>query len=484
MIERVLEIITRYSMFAPGQRAGVAVSGGADSVCLLHVLRELAPRLGICLSVLHLDHGLRGDESRADAAFVRSLAADLGLSFHLRETGAGRLRGERSNNLEQAARDARRDFFLGLIRDGVVDRVALGHTRSDQAETVLFRLLRGAGTAGLAGMRPVSPEGIVRPLLEVSRGEVEAWLRDRKLPWREDSTNRSLDFARNRIRHEVLPLLSRSFNPALEETLARTAAIARDEEEYWARQVERLARTHLEVRPPVVLAQTGPLAALPLAAARRLARHAIGLARGGLRSVDAAHVEEVLLLARRPQGHGRCQIPGLDVRRSYDWIRLAPAGEPCAAEGFCVGLTVPAMVPIPGSGAILRMEVIESTDQKRADPGSCSGYNNEGEGVLDLDRIAGPLLLRNWRPGDRYRPAGREGQAKVKDLFQRARIPVWDRAGWPVLECGGAVVWVRRFGPAAEVAPGASARNLLRVWEMQDPATEWNPSAQERRLYR
>ncbi len=152
-VERVAELIRRHAMFERGQRVGVAVSGGADSVCLLHVLVELAPRWDLRLSVLHLDHRLRGEESRGDAEFVRALAARLGLPFHAEE--AGSLAGD---NLEQAARRARRAFFLRLLADRRLDRVALGHTRSDQAETVLYRFLRGAGTAGLAGMRPVTRE--------------------------------------------------------------------------------------------------------------------------------------------------------------------------------------------------------------------------------------------------------------------------------------------------------------------------------------
>src|SRR5215831_12446710 len=163
LVQRVASTIERYAMFAGAGRIGVGVSGGADSVCLLHVLRELAPQRNLCLTVIHLDHGLRGEESRADAAWVADLAAQLGLPLVPRQAdvaGAG-------GNLEQAARDARLALFGELIASGQAQRVATGHTRSDQAETVLFRFLRGAGTAGLAGIRPVTPQGIVRPLIEI-----------------------------------------------------------------------------------------------------------------------------------------------------------------------------------------------------------------------------------------------------------------------------------------------------------------------------
>ncbi len=230
MLERVAEFITRHRMFEHGQRAGVAVSGGADSVFLLHALHELAPRWNLKLSVIHIEHGIRGADSLADADFVRALAAGFGLPFHLHEANIPAIDG----NLEQAAREVRQSFYLELIRSGTLDCVATGHTRSDQAETVLYRLLRGSGLAGLSGILPMTGEGIVRPLLEIRRGEIEAWLREHEIHWREDATNQDRAYARNRLRHEILPLLRESFNPQLDEALANLATLAQDEEAYWA----------------------------------------------------------------------------------------------------------------------------------------------------------------------------------------------------------------------------------------------------------
>ncbi|HUP04734.1 MAG TPA: tRNA lysidine(34) synthetase, partial [Bryobacteraceae bacterium] len=207
MLRRVVEFITRYNMIKPGSRVGIAVSGGADSVCLLHLLYTLAPEWNLALTVLHLNHKLRGVESEEDEQFVRSLAESLSLPAIVESWQWGGpegmpaqasgphplLRGPDSGlqqaNLEAAAREARLAFFARAAASTALDCVALGHTRSDQAETVLFRLLRGAGTAGLSGIRPVTPAGIVRPLLAVTRGEVESYLRDRGIAWREDSSN-------------------------------------------------------------------------------------------------------------------------------------------------------------------------------------------------------------------------------------------------------------------------------------------------------
>ena len=438
-------------MLEPGQRAGIAVSGGADSVCLLHLLLELAPRMEWHLTVMHLDHGLRGDESRADAEFVRRMAEGLGLPFVLRQADLGS-----GGNLEQAARRARMAFFREAITAGAVDRVAVGHTRSDQAETVLYRFLRGSGTAGLAGIRPVIAPGIVRPLLEVSRAEVEDWLRSRAIPWRDDSTNTSPRFARNRIRHGLLPQLQGEWNPAISEVLAHTAEWARAEEEYWAGEIDRLAARVLEERGGAILVRADAFSTLGEAVARRLVRHAIERARGGLRSIDFHHVQAALDLAQTARGEGRCSIPGLEVRRSLDWVRFA---RPARPRGYHFPVAAPGSSLIPGSNSMISLELIEKSETSEL---SDNVYNDE-MGCLDWGRLSGALELRNWRPGDQYQPVGSTGSKRIKALFQQARIPVWERSSWPVLLDRAALVWTRQFGPAAGFAAGEATRVMLRI---------------------
>src|SRR5581483_2814176 len=257
-------------------------------------------------------------ESEEDAEFVRRLAASFGLPFHIREAEI-----PAGDNLEQAAREARLSFFEEVISQNQVQRVATGHTRADQAETVLFRFLRGAGTAGLAGIRPVTSHGIVRPLLAIDRAEVLDFLHQRGIAWREDSTNRSLAFARNRIRHELLPRLTAEWNPALPQTLAQTADWALAEENYWNTEINRLAGRYLVAGIDSVLIETNRLKELPLAAARRLVRRAIEGVKGDLRGIDFCHVNGIMEMASASEGHGRLQAPGLDVMRSFEWLRLA-----------------------------------------------------------------------------------------------------------------------------------------------------------------
>jgi tRNA(Ile)-lysidine synthase len=437
-------------MFAPGDRVGVAVSGGADSVFLLHALFELAPRWDLRLSVLHLDHRLRGVESGGDALFVRELAGRFGLPSYLAESDVAALKQESGDNLEQAARGARRRLYTELLAGKTLDRIATGHTRSDQAETVLFRFLRGSGSAGLSAIRPVTSDGLARPLIELDRDQIRSYLAARGVAWREDSSNDSADFARNRIRRSLLPMLIQDWNPALVETLAHTARWAQDEEAYWETVIGRLAIAKLTVRPPAVLLRCGDLRDLPRAVARRLVRRAIEAVKGDLRGISFEHVERILQMAAAPDGHDRAQAPGLDSYRSFEWIRLAPPGmDTLANRNFRLPVSVPGRFPLPGSTLGLELSSV---------------YDGSVEG-LDWERLKGGLELRNWRPGDQYRPIGRANEERIKTLFQEARIPLWERRTWPILAIEDHIVWSRRFGPALDFAATAASQSIVTVRE-------------------
>lgn len=434
-------------MFAPGDRVGVAVSGGADSVCLLHVLVELAPRWNLKLEVLHVDHGLRGAASREDATFVEEMAARLGLPFHL-ERASG-LEG----NIEEAARELRRRFFLKTLAEAGLNSIALGHTRNDQAETVLFRLLRGSGATGLAAMRPKTEEGFVRPLLATRRGEILEFLKARGIPWREDHTNAELVFARNRIRHELLPRLEREWNPAIVDVLSRMAVLAAEDEDYWVAEVARAAPQVLREAEGTLIVDCARLAALPSALGRRLLRWAVARIRGDLRGIEFDHIDALLELASRKEGDGRLIVPGVDALRSFDFMRLAKPEEARKPRDWSFSVSPPAKIPLDGGKCLLCLEFIRP-----------KGYT----GVTGLDgrRVTGMLELRNWRPGDSYQPAGRGRPEKLKTLFQEARIPLWERRNWPILAMGEQILWARRFGPAAGFAAADGCAEILEIREV------------------
>jgi tRNA(Ile)-lysidine synthase len=445
-------------------RVGAAVSGGADSVFLLHFLAER----GLAAAVLHVNHKLRGAESDRDEQFVRELAASLKLAVFVIEAPV------ESGNIEQQARAARYAFFKSQIEAGLCDSVATGHTKDDQAETVLGRFLRGAGTAGLAGIRPQTAERIIRPLLEMRRNEIRASLRQRGIDWREDASNSDTTFLRNRLRHEIIPALG-VVNPSVTDVLASTATWAQDEEDYWYSELAPLESRLVIRNGEACLLRTGDLIALPAAIQRRLIRLIILRVRGTLRSIDFRHTEAIRCLAHQSEGSGRIQLPDLDIYRSFDWLRMAPPGFDSRLErDFALPALVPGWIDIPERGIHLQVEQrpvksVTSTDDV---------YNEEvyarGEVyLLDAAKCAGPLVLRNWRPGDRLHPAGRSGAEKIKTLFQENRIPLWERRNWPVIVRDQSIIWTRRFGAASDFAAGAESCQILSVRECREsnPAT-------------
>ncbi|MCX6597956.1 MAG: tRNA lysidine(34) synthetase TilS [Acidobacteria bacterium] len=406
MLDRVRETIRKHHMFSHGEPLAVAVSGGRDSVCLLDVLCELGYRP----LVLHVNHGLR-PEAAAEEQFVRDLAAGRGLECRVQ------LAKLADGNQEQAARQARHLFFAQF------PKVATGHTLSDQAETVLYRLLRGAGSTGLRGVLPVTEHGrIVRPLIEISRLDIDTWMAARQLPYCDDASNAELRFDRNRIRHQLLPQLTEQWNEALPHVLAHTALLAAEDEAFFEVQVATVWSTLSRWEHGALILDCQPLAEMPDALARRVVRHAISQVKGNLRSIDFTHVEQILALTRLTEGHGRVQVPGVDVMRSFEWLNLAPerraADEP---RNWSVAIDAPGEWEVP-PGITVRI----------------AGYNRGSSGKS--------LILRNWRPGDAIRLAGSQEEVKIKQLFQERRIPLWRRRNWPILELSGEIIWAGAFG--------------------------------------
>lgn len=450
-------------MLAGRQRVGVAVSGGADSVALLHALRELCPDRP--LSVIHVNHSLRGAESDLDEEFVRGLAGQLRLRLFCRREDVAEAARSAGWNIEEAGRRCRYEYFRRLIEDQAVGVVATAHTRSDQAETLLFRLLRGAAGNGLGAIRPVREPGIVRPMLDVSREEVLAYLRSSGIAWREDASNADPRFARNRLRQSLLPMLARDWNPNIESILANTADWAMEEGRFWRHRLRALLDRCVREGPDAVLLDVAPARDLLPAEQRRLVDAIVRSPRLGAGAASFGHIEAVRALIASQAGTGSVDLPGLRVERSFRTIRFAArrAGERCAYD---LPLSVPGSTALPGRGdgvICARLLTVPATQGL---------YNETDSALLDWDRIPRLLRVRNWRAGDRYRPVGRGSSRKIKELFRRAQVSAWRRTGWPVVTAADTpdsreqIVWAREFGAAHGLSPSAATRRVLALDEL------------------
>jgi tRNA(Ile)-lysidine synthase len=483
LIQRIRSTISRHQMLRAGDRVGVGVSGGADSVTLLRILQELSEQQGIRLAVLHFNHGLRGADSESDERFVASLAADFHLPYFCgREDVAATARAKHWN-LEDAGRRLRYSFFGSLVREGHINRVAVAHTADDQAETVLGRILRGTGPKGLAAIYPVNGH-VVRPLLEVRRAELREYLGHLGQPWREDASNYDRSRLRARLRHEVLPVLERDIQPAVVNQLVRLAEMSREDEAFWQaltgarlnalveRESWRVCIDCADLLNP--FAEGGPLSLTNLsqeaclAVTRRLIRGIVEELQGHCRQWTSNHVERVVQLAASGLSGSRLELPGVVVERSFNSLRFSLAGaetKRLMAGGSRSNLDISRgflhLVELGGAGDSTVVAVPEIRRRfllKVVDWHLLQRDTDRDKTALDRDLLDSPLVLRNWRPGDSFRPKGRRSSRKLKQFLRMKRVAVSDREGWPVLTSANMLVWTRGLPVAADFAPRATTR--------------------------
>ena len=483
LIERILSTISRHQMLRAGDRVGVGVSGGADSVALVRILREISEKQGIRLAVLHFNHCLRGADSERDEEFVASLAAGLDLPYFCGREDVAAVARAKHWNLEDAGRRLRYAFFSSFVQEGRIDRAAVAHTADDQAETVLGRILRGTGPRGLAAIYPVNGH-VVRPLLEIRRADLREYLGNLSQPWREDASNDDRWRLRSRLRHEVLPILERDIQPAVVNQLARLADMSREDEAFWQaltsatlnalakRESGRMCIPCADLLNPG--GEGGPLsfANLPqearLAVTRRLIRGMVEELRGHCRQWTGDHVERVVQLAASGSSGSRLELPGVVVERSFGSLRFSLAA--AETEGFvardsrsksassCEFLHAVELGGAGDSTVVAVPEIRRRFHLKVVDWHLLQRDTDRDKAALDRDLLDSPLVLRNWRPGDSFRPKGRRSSRKLKQFLRMKRIAVSDRSGWPVLTSANMLVWTRGLPVAAEFAPRAATR--------------------------
>jgi len=474
ILQKVEQAISRQNMFSKGDSVLVCVSGGPDSVALLHILVQLSPKWELTIGIAHLNHCLRGAESDRDADFVADLSARLNLPCYSEAINIRNDPAFRKLSLEATARKVRYDFFDRICRQNEYHKIAMGHQRDDNAELMLMFLFRGSGPLGFSGIPPVREGRIVRPLISIGRNELVAFLNENAITYQVDKSNRDMRFLRNRIRHETIPYIQACCNPGIVETLNRFSKIVRSEDE-WMNEIiqpiyEKALVSTSEHR--VVLAISA-LTASPEAVRRRVIRTAIVRIKGDLLRISFSHIEAARELAERQQYPAQLTLPdGIRIQRNKSLLTFYQVEESLRSQrrelrrrpqSFFYSVSGPVeRVTLSETGAVLIFSEIPI--------GSCMMDNlSDKIALLDMEMLNFPLILRNIQPGDRFSPLGVAGTQKIQKYFIDHKIDRTERRQCSVLLSGNEIVWLsgHRISGHFKVTP--STRRVLRI-EICQPA--------------
>ncbi len=439
-VREMYRFISQHTMIEDEETVLVAVSGGADSLALLYGLHALYTHLNCYLYVAHLNHGLRED-SAADAEFVHEHAKQLGLPFAEQSIDLHRLNKEWKLSVEAAGRKARYEFYESVCAQTGATKVALGHHQDDSAETVLMNLIRGVGSTGLKGIEPVRDEKFIRPLLRFNRTEIETYLTTIDVVPRQDSTNKDTQFLRNRIRHELIPLLEQNYNPNIISGLVRTADIIGAESEFldeMTREAYVVCNLEFSQSKDITLDRTKFLHHHTVLQ-RRIIRHSIAESIGHISDFSFDHCNAILNIINGEKPNAAITLPnGLHFRRTYQ--QLIFESTPAHSQDYNC------LLNIPGDTYISELDVEIQADLYDIPQGDISAVpDGTYEAMFDYGAIQLPLTVRNRQKGDRFQPYGMEGTKKIKDYLMDEKVPLCERDRIPLLISGNDIIWVIGF---------------------------------------
>jgi len=459
--ERVLGFIKQNKLVSGAGRLVVAVSGGPDSVCLLHILAKGRKELGIKLHLAHLDHQLRGAESEADAEYVAGLSQKLGIPATIEKRDVKGYQKQERLSPEEAAREVRYRFLADVAESIGADRVAVGHTRGDHIETILMHLIRGTGTRGLRGLQAATTWQseaksltVIRPLLEISHQETEDYCRRHRLMPRLDASNLSLSPLRNRIRQQLLPLLE-SYNPRLAETLLRTGRIASDDIDFLDEQIARLWDEIARQEEESIILDKKSFEPLPPALKRYLLRASVEKLLGSAKDIEMRHIEEMMSLTAKPAGKSLNLPGGLTFSVEYGQYRLTPDSAtrsplPPLKEEFQLGIPGKTLVP----GWLVEATIVDREEMTEKD---------DFTAYLDLGKTGRKLVVRPRRRGDRFQPLGLGQLKKVGEFMIDAKIPRNWRNRIPIVCSGEQILWVVGWRIDERVKVSEDTKQVLRL---------------------
>jgi len=437
IISKVRSTIKKYSMLEKGDEVIVAVSGGPDSVFLLHVLNELKKGLDLTLIVVHLDHCIRGMDSKRDCKFVENLARGLHLPFESKSVDVPAVKKAERVSTQQAARDVRYEFFSDMLKKYKAQKVALGHNADDQAETVLMRLIRGAGVKGLCGIPPIRDGVFIRPLIEIERSMIEGFLSKNRIEFVIDSSNKEDIYLRNKIRNILMPILIKEYNPGIVQNLIHTSEILRREDKFLDKLAfDSFSKTRVHNDNESLTLDVLHLRHMDESMQIRVLRKAIESFSCGLKRIGYKHIESIMRMLSRTDGNKSLNLPGgIYVERRYNEMMITRREE--KERPFCYSFSqVPHIARVEEIDKVIEFKVVQPNSKHLKfdiDPNVA---------FIDYGQIRYPVIIRNFKEGDRFQPMGMNGTKKLKDFFIDNKIPKSIRKEIPLLVFNDLIAWV------------------------------------------
>lgn len=457
LLHNVEQTIKKYRMLKQGDSVLVCVSGGSDSVALLHILHKLTSKFSLRLGVAHLNHGLRQKDSDNDAEFVATLAGDLDLPCYVSKEDVRTFQRQHKLSMEEAARRIRYAFYDKVAGKNRFNKIALGHNSNDNAELILMYLFRGSGPLGISGMPPVRNTGnpgtkIVRPLIMATKSEISGFLKEKGLKHVFDISNLDTKYLRNRIRHHLIPSLKESYNPGIIKSLNRLASIIRVEEDWIEEIIEPVFKQSvLDIKNDKITLSVPIINKIHIAARRRIIRKAVATIKGDLKRITFAHIDSIVTLLKDKSVYNCLDLPGrIRVKRNRDVLFLSKEKKRLRDLNIRSGKTKevsfeysilkpgvkPELIFVKKTGLHLKFTII---DIDHLPDTCCAGHN---VAFFDMDTLNFPLVLRSFQTGDRFNPLGMNGSQKVKKFLINNKIPKPERFRYPILLSKGKIVWV------------------------------------------
>jgi len=466
----VEKTVEAYKMLQTGDSVLVGVSGGSDSMVLLYVLIELAPRLHLRLGVAHLNHSLRQEDSDDDAEFVASIARQLDLPNYIQKMDVRSYQKINRLSLEEAARQVRYNFYDVVAATNGYNKIALGHHSDDNAELILMHIFRGSGPRGVSGIPPIRGDKIIRPLIDLKKAEILDFLARKKIAYISDLSNEDTQYLRNRIRHNLIPSLISSYNPRIVETLIRMASITRAEEDWIEDMLNPIfEESVIEANDNKIILSAQRVDELHIAAKRRVFRRAIARAKGDLKRISFSHIESAIRLLKKEPGYGCLDLPDririylegnnlVICKERYALRELKSDGRKSTTCDFEYSLLKPGVIFIKETNTHIRFSVLSSYNLPEC---FCDGHQ---VAFVDMDNVDFPLIVRNVRSGDRFTPLGMSGSQKVNRFFSNKKIPKNERTKCPVLTDGeGKIIWVAGHRIDEFFRVLSSSKNILKI---------------------